>query len=146
MSADSSIVLQSPIDASQLFAAALEVAGLSATRQTWHQREYGDVRMLQTDRGQGAAAQVSLHFPPGGGRLPADYEDDGENPAGYAVLSFTTGGDPAAERPDHERLITAVGKWLTGRGLEWSWQYEEDVWTVGYVAPPPQCDPRRQGD
>jgi hypothetical protein len=132
MSADSRIVVESPVGASELFAAALEVAGLPATRQTWHQRDNGAVFMVQTDSDQGAPAQVTLHFPPGGGRLPAGYEDGGKNPAGYAVLSFTTGGDPAAERRHHELLIMALGDWLTGRALEWSWQYEEDVWTAGY--------------
>lgn len=139
MSVESSIVVQSPVDATELFAAALEVAGLPAVRQTWDQRDNGAVFMVQTDSDQSAAAQVSLHFSPAGGRLPADYEDDGKNPAGYALLSFTTGGDPAAERRPHELLVRALGSWLTGRALKWSWRYEEEVWTAGYLVPPPRA-------
>jgi hypothetical protein len=136
MSVTSCVVVQNPVDANELFAAALAVVRLPVTGKGWRRVDLGDVCILRTEHRQGAAAYVSLQYSPGGGLLPVD-EDEPE-PSGYAIVAFRTGGERSAEsRRLHEGLVAALGQWLTARQLEWSRQYvedeEENIWVAGYM-------------
>jgi hypothetical protein len=126
----STVMVQNPVNAEDLFAAARRVVHPRQSL-TWHLCDYDTIHMLQADTNQGADALVSVHFPPGGGPYPR--EDDPGQPAGYALVMFSRGcqGSTEEDRPSHERLVAGLGDWLTARSLRWSWSYEGGRWEPG---------------
>ncbi len=122
MAVSTTLIVRDPVDPYDLFGAARRVAG---EPPLWHEHDFGDMRMLQAEGGQGAEAQVAVHFPAGGG----PYREK-PNPKGYAAVTFTnTGGNNMADC--HERLVSALGEWLAGSGLRWVWRYEDGPWNTG---------------
>src|SRR6185437_8997344 len=117
MTTTTTVIVRDPADPYDLFDCARQIAG---DAPLWHEHNFGNVRMLQTESGQGAAAQVSLHWSPGAER----WHDD-DNPDGFALILFTTsGGDDPRER--HERMAGYLLNVLAARGLKAAWRYEDD--------------------
>ncbi len=120
MATSTTVIVRDPADPRCLFDAARRIAG---DAPLWHELDFGDVLMLQAESGQGALAQVSVHFPAAGG----SWHDDG-NPEGFALVMFTTSGFDDL-RARHERLAGELLNLLAGRGLKAAWRYEDDPWT-----------------
>ncbi len=120
MATSTTVIVRDPADPRGLFDAARRIAG---DAPLWHEHDFGDVLILQAESGQGALAQVSVHFPAAGG----SWHDDG-NPEGFALVLFTTSG-PDDLRARHERLAGELLNLLAERGLKAAWRYEDDPWT-----------------
>lgn len=125
------IVVDDPVDAYELFAVARDVLGLPRDGR-WHLVDHGRVHMLQTLPEQGVGALASVHFPLAGGRHPG--EPDAGIPGGYLLLAFTTdgGGDPSIRRW-HRDLASRTGSWLTSRRLRWTVSHADGPFTTGYA-------------
>jgi hypothetical protein len=130
----STVVICDPVDPYDLFAAARRVTG---NPPRWRERDFGDLRMLRTVAGQGAAAQVGVHFPARGGLYRAE-----GTPRGYAVVTFANSGF-GSQRERHERLVGAFGELLAAGGLSWTWQYEDGLWQPGRRPRDRRRPPRR---
>ncbi|HET9975660.1 MAG TPA: hypothetical protein VFQ68_46070 [Streptosporangiaceae bacterium] len=119
MATSTTIIVRDPADPYDLFDIARQLAG---DVPRWREHDFGAVRMLQTDSGQGAAAQVSVHY-------AADLSrwNDDDNPEGFAVVLFTTsGGDYPRER--HERMAGDLLNCLAARGVRAAWRFEDSPW------------------
>lgn len=135
MPVTSTITVQDPIDAYELFAASRAAAGVRLFDGRWDLHDFGAVHMLQTLPYQKAFALVSVRFPvQAGALLPTDL--DRQEPAGYVQLAFDTDGtDREGGRRLHRELTHRIGAWLTNRRLRWCWAYEDQPWSVGYPGP-----------
>lgn len=134
MRVTSNILVQDPVDADDLSAAASEAAGLPAPSRGWHLFDFGALNILRAEGDPAGVAEVSVQFAPGGERLLDQDEDDPLRPEGYALVSFTAagGGGPGEDRPHRGQLIESLGLWLTRRGLDWSWQHDDGPWMAGH--------------
>jgi hypothetical protein len=133
MPVTSNVLVQDPVDAYELSAAAAEGAGLPPPAAGWHLYDLGAVNVLRADEDPDAALAVSVHFTAAGERLPYGAEE--RRPGGYALVCFATSRTgPLADRPHHERLAAALGLWLSRRSLRWCWQYDDEPWDT---SPPP---------
>ncbi|GIF75675.1 MULTISPECIES: hypothetical protein [Asanoa] len=111
----------------------LTIAGYPAAAPRHHTTVSG-VTLLTAEEFRGAAAHVAVQFDPEHRRSVTDEETD---PDATVLLVFTTTGtDHTADAAVHHRLVDAIGAWLTGRHLPWSWRFEDDVWTVGHTSRP----------
>jgi hypothetical protein len=123
----SNVLVQDPVDAYELSAAAADGAGLPPPAAGWHLYDLGAVNTLQAEEEPDAAVAVSVHFTAAGGGLPSG--EDEQRPEGYALVCFaTTGSDPVADRLHHQGLAAALGRWLSHRSLRWCWQYDDEPW------------------
>ncbi len=122
MAIASTVIVLDPADPADLVAAARQVVG---DPPVWHLHECGDMHMIQAEGGQGARAQAAVHFPARGGAYR-----EGDNPAGYAMVTFTSTGF-ADLRVLHTGLLDELGALLTAHGLRWAWRYEDDPWQAG---------------
>ena len=123
------IVVDDPVDAYELFAHARAVLGLPLDGR-WHLVDHGQVHTLHSLPEPGVPAQASVSFPVQiGARHPGDPEVG--IPGGYALLAFTTGD--GLDRRWHRDLAGRAGAWLTGRRLRWTWRHADGPWTVGYA-------------
>jgi len=113
------VIVRDPVDPYDLFAAARRVVG---DPPRWREHDFGAIRMLQADGGQGARAQVAVHFPARGG----PYREEG-SPDRYAAVTFTSSGFGRL-RARHARLVAGLGALLAAGGLSWMWQYEDGPW------------------
>jgi hypothetical protein len=135
MPVTSSVLVQDPVDAYELAAAAAEAARLPPPSGGWHLYDFGAVSTLQADEEPDAAVAVSVEFAGDGGGMPRG--EDERRPEGYALVGFITpGSDPAADRLHHQRLAAALGPWLRQRTLRWCWQYDGEPWDTGPSARP----------
>jgi hypothetical protein len=113
------VIVRDPVDPADLFASARQVVGNPAR---WNEHSDGVMRWIQAVGGQGAAAQVAVHFPAAGGPW---HEED--HPEGYAMVTFTNSGF-AGQRARHRRLVEELGMLLAADGLTWVWRYEDGPW------------------
>ena len=131
------IVVNAPVDAYELFAHARTVLDLPLDGR-WHLVDHGRIHMLQTLPGQNAHALASVHFLVDGSRHPG--EPDAGVPGGYALLAFTSdGAGDGRIRHRHHDLASQVGAWLTSRRLAWTWSHADGPFTTGYAGPNPQA-------
>jgi hypothetical protein len=121
----SRVIVQDPHRPADLFHAACRAAG-GDQHGTVH--DFGDIRMT---RAQCPGAAVSLHEPATDrdGRTTALYPQEEElpRPDGYGLVLFDTGvsGDADDLWRRHAGIVSNLARWLDGRGLRWSWQYED---------------------
>jgi hypothetical protein len=135
MPVTSNVLVQDPVDAHELSAAAAEAAGLPPPAGGWHLYDLGAVNILQADEEPDAAVAVSVHFTATGDGLPSG--EDERRPDGYALVCFATAGrDLAGDRPHHHGLAAALGLWLSHRSLRWCWQYDDEPWDASPPARP----------
>ena len=135
MPVTSSVLVQDPVDAYELAAAAARAAGLPPPVGGWHLYDIGAVSTLEADEKPDAAVAVSVEFAAGGDGLPRG--EDEQRPEGYALVCYVTpGNDPAADRLHHQRLAAALGPWLRQRTLRWCWQYDDELWDTSQPARP----------
>jgi len=129
MSADSAVIIQDPVDPHAVCLG----PGLPASDRAWHLTNLDGIHhMLQRP----GPARVSVHFPAAGGLYKENNKEDETWPAGYVLVSFTTGsGEPDADRRRHLQLMRALGAQLTGCQLRWSWRYEDEPWRSGDLLP-----------
>jgi hypothetical protein len=125
----SSVIVQDPHRPADLFHAAFRAAGGD---QDGTVHDFGDIRMT---RAQCPDAAVSLHEPAAldrDGRTTALYpqEEERPRPDGYGLVLFNTGvsGDADHLWRRHADIVGNLARWLDGRGLRWSWQYEDGPW------------------
>jgi len=115
------VSVRSPVDTTELFAAAREIVGLAA-QGDWQRLDDGPVHTVQTRPGQGAAASVSVHFPAGGGPYPRHPSEQHLAKLLYArVVIEITETDRASVRTLHLRILKEFGTWLASRHLRWDW-------------------------
>lgn len=126
MSFSTTIVVEGPVDPTELFHAALNAVGLPADApQALH--KFGDTNLLQALGGQGAIAQAMVHYPPAGGLFPRDAETDA--PDGYALVQFDNAySTPGDVRAMHRGCVERLAVWLGDRGLTWQWQFDDGPW------------------
>ncbi len=137
MPVTSNVLVQDPVDALELSAAAAGAVGLSPPADGWHLYDLGAVNTLQADDEPDVAVAVSVHFTATDGQLPPG--EDEQRPEGYALVCFVTpGSDPAADRLHHQDLAAALAPWLRHRSLRWCWQYDDEPWDT---SPPGQAQP-----
>ncbi|EWM65066.1 hypothetical protein DLJ60_04470 [Micromonospora chalcea] len=131
MTATTTLVVQDPVDAYELFAHARTVLRLPLDGR-WHLVDHGRVHMLQTLPGQGAPALASVHLPVDGSRHPG--EPHAGIPGGYALLAFTTdGGDTNRTQRRHRDLAGQASAWLTHRRLRWTWSHADGPFTTNHA-------------
>jgi hypothetical protein len=143
MRVTSTIVIQDPVDAWEMSAAAAQAAGLPAPAHGWDLLDLGALNILRMDGGSGGVAEVSVHFAADGGPIADTDQHDPLQPEGYALVCVTMAarGDPAEDRARHEQLIQALGLWLAGRVLGWAWQYDDGPWMASHPGRP-RCGAR----
>jgi hypothetical protein len=133
MSTATTVIVQDPVNARELFDAARTVIG---NPDLWalHPPGSDSVGMYQTKPGQGMDAMVSVHFPAAvGGLLPADEGAEPPEPDGYAHVMFTAYGerDEDETKSGQAELVYALGRWLDACGLRWRWSTEGGPWADG---------------
>jgi len=124
---DTRIVAQDYVNVFVMFDVARAAAGVEHFGYTtWLD---GSIRTLHTHPGL-HAAQIIQRYDASGRAYPVG---DGDQPDGWAAITFTT-DDLDAARRWHDGFRDELGHWLATQHVDWCWRHGDDLWVVGNTA------------